>query len=236
MEVTNNAVTEQINKWRGRIYNVAVTTAQKCTDPLYEVEEIEQRLRIGIWRAMEKFDPTKGMSLESWIFGQINQTAALTVEEQYHHRQDWKGDLVRTLEIDGNIDEDPDGEDSIAGLQVEDPTAVGRTLSIVGDAEVKRLKREIRQVMKQGRELTIYDKIISGEYESDQEIASELEIDFAIVGEVRFKAKVALAILVELPFKLFTKAKNIRDVAKRVATSLGYGEGEWNEKIESLLS
>jgi len=235
MEVTNTQVAEAINQWKGRIRNVAVMTVRKCIDPIYDVDEIEQRLRIAIWRALEKWDPRGGASQSSWIFGQINQAAALTVEEQYHHYKDWRGNRVHMLEIDTDLEDDPNGEDIVNGLQIPDPFAIDKITSIEGREEANRLQKQIRSIMREGRELTIYDKLISGEYETDMEIANELEIDFAIVGEVRFKAKITLAILCCIPFEIFTRAKNTRQVAEQVAHTMNFTAEEWNERVEPLL-
>ena len=221
-----------IHKWTPRMRSLAHTTASKCSDPMFDQAEIEARLTIQIWLSVTSFDPTYGSKLSTWIFGQLSQCCGLIIEGQYNKR---KG--VSVLDINASLDDDPDGEDVVGGMQICRADATPPDI-IESYEQVDLISGRIKSIMR-GREddssseLYIFNLIMGEESYTDSEIAHMIGCDWAKVGDVRLKCKVAIAILCQINFCNFTKSKQLEKLARRVASALGVTNFEKN--VQPLL-
>jgi len=214
--------TEILPQWEGRIVSVSYFTLQ--TKPidrgLLELDDIRNQLRFYVWKAVESWDPERGASLSTWIFNAINQGKSLIVESQYHKvPRDEDGRAQYPLSLETEIETDLDG-DFIAGIQIEDPFSVERVTEFIEDDWFQGCCRAIRLALAEGFEKNVFDKILSSEYETDQALADELGVDFALISDVRFKAKIAFSLLNDIPLETFTRAKSAEKVAQTMRTRL----------------
>jgi hypothetical protein len=209
--------TEILPKWERRITYVSHLTIQTRTIDigLLGVEDIENELRMSVWKAVESWDPERGASLSTWIFNAINQGKSLIVESQYHKvPRDENGHPKYPVSIDAEKEIDTEGEE--VSFQLEDPFAVDKVTEFAEEEWFRDCCKTIKEVLSSNFEGNVFNMILSGNYDTDQSIADELEVDFAVVSEVRLKAKVAFALLNNIPLEAFTRAKNAEAIAKKL--------------------
>lgn len=236
--ITEDDLPAILQQWGGRIVNVAFNTSLKCIDGMYDFEEIAARLKIAVWLALTKFDPSAGMSLDSWIFGQIQQAAGLIVEEQFHNRDLEHGRKARKathLSIDTTTSRDDEGNE-VDSIQIIDPTTDLKAFAMEDAEEVQRLRDVMKKAMRTEFEFRVFDKIVSGDYNSDQLIADEEGVDFAKVGDVRLRMKIALAIECKIPFPLFSASMGCYAIARQVSESFRLNHRQWKEEVVPLMS
>jgi len=186
---------------------------------LLEAEDIRNILRLKLWQAIEKYDESRGTKLDSWITGLLRQECSLLTQAHYNKQNRGPdGRVLLHIPLTGTL-EDNEGE----ALDIEDPGAL-YAFDAVAELEWFRLHTELIFKVLQTKpsldEKRVFEMLLSGQYESDREIADELEVNFAKVGEVRFKAKLVLAIMEQIPLSTVTKAKNVERVAHRLRAAL----------------
>ena len=62
--------------------------------------------------------------------------------------------------------------------------------------------------------------ILSEEYDSDQNIADTMKVDFARICDVRHRMKIAFAVLSNIPIATFTRAQNATRMAEEMKRKL----------------
>lgn len=228
----NKRVTAQIKQWMPRIRALAFLYSSRCRDSLYDFDELVERLKICIWLSIMSYNSAAGTKLATWIFGQLKQECSLIIEEQYSY---FKGTTVIRMDAVRN-DDDPNEEDQAMGLQIKDESAAFDVESL-GDIEnTNLLSEQVAAVMKTGFEAEVYTLLLNNDPDStDQAIADQFRVDFAKVAEVRYKAKVALAILIGMKFSKFTEAMNVEEVARRVSKEMHHTIQQWNDLVVPLL-
>lgn len=150
------------------------------------------------------------------------------------------GKAILPVPLVGSLDKEEGGADTF--LDIEDPRAVAayEELSTKNwfrkntDLIFKILQnRERKYVLhtypglagyrlrrKGLNEKKVFAMILSGKYGSDREISELLDINFAKVGEVRFKARIVFALIEGIPLSEFSQARNVIGMAKRLRTQL----------------
>lgn len=255
---------EQLPRWESIISYLAFNLLQTRTIDrgLMGAKDVQQRLRIALWRAVEQYEEDKGAKLNTWITNILKQECSLIVEAHYNKlprsyatcavcelgeepKVVRKKDLTRHIEQehemsvreyrelypDSSVEGNPmplmrlqtvplwEDEEQDKSIVVEDPTAAAAFDMI---AETDWFKRDVRlifkvlQKKKSINEKQAFAMILSGKYASDREIADRLKVNFAKVGEVRFKAKLVFALLEGIPIETFTNAQNAEKLAKRL--------------------
>ena len=188
---------EILQKWEGFIHKVAHTTV--TTKPINITigeDDICNMLRISIWKAIEQYDESRGMSLSSWIMQNIIQGRALIVESNYTKYQQ----QTKTITL---IDE----ENRL--LEIED-TITALPDEVLIQLELKNQLMEYSKRLLKERDYDIACTIIEEKENSDQEIATSLNVDFAIVSDVRLKLKVILCILCDINIVKITSARKAK--------------------------
>lgn len=211
---------EQLPQWESIISYLAFNLLQTRTIDrgLMGPKDVQQRLRMALWRAVEQYEEGKGAKLNTWITNILKQECSLLVQAHYHKvPRDKEGNPLHLLRLQTvPLWEDEERDKSIV---VEDPAAAAAFDMI---AETDWFKRDVRLIFKVLRKKKSIDEkkafamILSGKYASDREIADLLEVNFAKVGEVRFKAKLVFALLEGIPIETFTNAQNAEKLAKRL--------------------
>lgn len=69
-------------------------------------------------------------------------------------------------------------------------------------------------------EKKVFAMILSGRYGSDRDISKLLDVNFAKIGDVRFKAKIVFAIVEGIPISTFSRAQNAVTLAIRIRNML----------------
>lgn len=159
-------------------------------------------------------------------------------EETYTAKQ-----LKKTLNIDQEgrvtvpiplVGRDEEGKESY--LDITDPNAEAAYEEVAAGPWFNRNTELVFRVL-QNKEKVVdgkrvglnepkaFSMILSGKYGSDKEIAELLgetpeSINFAKVGEVRFKAKIVFAIMERMSISSFTQARNAIPMAKRLRALL----------------
>ena len=201
-------------EWEGRIFNVSHTTLRTRTiDTKYDVEDICNQLRWAVYQAVLSWREDKGASLSSWIYRAINNERGLFIESNYNKVQrDTEGNPLYTYSFDKEVDDVP--------FQVADTYAIDNLLEFIDDEWFTSIMNKIRNVLSEGFTQQVFDMILSRKYESDADIAEELEVDFARVSEIRLKIKIAFAILGDIPIESFTTAQNSKTIEKTLRKKL----------------
>ena len=189
-------------EWEGRIFNVSNNTLQTRTiDTKYDVEDICNQLRWAVYQAVLSWREDKGATLSTWIYRAINNERGLFIEKNYNKVQrDEEGNPLYNYSLDKEVDEMP--------FQIEDAYSIDSLLSFIDEEWFQDLMIKIRKVLSEGFNQQVFDMIVSRKYESDADIAKELDVDFARVSEIRLKVKIAFAILNDIPIDSFTNAQN----------------------------
>lgn len=211
--------TEQLPKWEGFIYaRAAELLSTRVIDRgLYGVEDIQQTLRIALWQAIEKYDESKHCSLDTWITKLLKQKCSLLVENQYR---------AVPREVDGTplypealYYKTETGE---VEREFEDVAAEARFNALIEKDWFKGFLRAVKPMLKQRKgyhEEQIWRLLLTGKYNTSQEIADELGINFAKVGSFRLKLKLIYCMLNDIPVEKATNVKNRDVLFKRLKRS-----------------
>jgi len=209
---------EVLPKWEKHIKSLSFQTLATKPIPSYlETGDIANRLRLAVWHAVVSWDETRGMTLNSWIFSCIRQGRGLLIEEFYSGiPRTPDGNYISISSMDAELDLD-DGE---VETQFADPRALDPIEAIAENESFDEAMWQIRATLPNELHKTIFDMILSEEYDSDQKIANALKIDFARVCDVRLRMKIAFAILHNIPISSFTKAQNARRIESELQRKL----------------
>lgn len=207
---------ELLPQWESRIFKVAIATLPKVDRGLMDIDDIRQEIRWAIWEAVCKFDPERGMSINSWIFGIINQASSLIAKLQYHNMpHDEEGHAVQLLRLPPEAYRAGLSYEAALNEQRLDPDSLSRVDGNVLQEEWIKL---IRPAMNSGFETEVFEMFIAGY--TGGEIAKEKGATPARVSAVRIKMKVAYVLLFGLPLENASEAQNVDEVAKRIRHKL----------------
>lgn len=272
---------------------------------LVEAQDVANKLRLKIWDAISKYDPSKEAALNTWITRLLRQECVLIMQAHYNKvnrgrrrilfsiEKERRMDCVREELNDSVIPECiwqgfKDTEQSLADEASVIVKKVDLVWSIVDSAEIYPVKQlqKVINIYQEGKvllhvplanssleefdegsvdppdfeaeaafdnifavpwfrrntdiifqalqnkepgglnEKKVFAMILSGRYGTDREIADHLDINFAKVGEVRFKAKIVFALVEGIPISTFSKAQNALTLARRLRTLLKPYVGE----------
>jgi len=218
---------EQLPAWERYIAKLSYGLLQsRAVDPgLLGADDIRQELRLALWDAVSKYDPERTgkdgrkAELPTWIIRLLRQKCILLMQAHW--------DKLKTVPLNYTTDE---GEE--VPLEVEDKEALTLINRLFERDWFDRYRIMIDQVLVGSKDDTepylgtvdekkIFRMILSGRYATDSEIAEELGLNFAKVGEVRLKAKLVLAIMEEVPIQEVTKDKSSERLSKRLRYLLG---------------
>jgi hypothetical protein len=210
---------EVLPKWESRIKSVSFQTITAKPLPSYlDSEDVANRLRLAIWHAVTSWDEEKGMALDSWIFHCIQQGRSLMVEEFYGKiPRTSEGNRIPISSIDSMVTVEGDEE---VEAQLVDMLAQEQITEFVERESFDEVMVKIRTILPNEFHQKVFDMILSGEYDSDQDIADTLEVDFARIGDVRFRMKIAFAVMSDIPISTFTTAQNAARMASEMKRKL----------------
>lgn len=213
---------EELPHWENIIASLAFNLLQtRAIDRgLLGMEDIQNSLRAAMWDAIEKYDIERGTKLNTWITKLLKQKCALITQAHYNKQpRDSEGHVLVLLPLTGSYGNDEEEQ----FIDVEDPEAQAAFDMVVERQWFSRHTELVRKVLKVGDSLDeqeAFTMILSGEYQSDREIADILKVNFAKVGDVRLKARIVFAILEHIPLRTFTQAHDIEKRAKRIRNIL----------------
>lgn len=214
---------EVLPEWEGIIASLAYNLLRTRTIDrgLLGVEDIQQELRLVLLQAVEKFEEGtpgrdgKEAQLDTWITKLLRQKCSLIVQEHYNKvPRDAEGTARHPIPLITQV-----GEDGELVFDIEDPTAEEAFAMIAAEDWFRynvSLIYSVLEVRDSIDERRTFAMILSSKYSSDREIAEELGLNFAKVGEVRFKAKLIFALLEHIPIESFTRAQNAESLTKRL--------------------
>jgi len=207
---------EVLPQWEYRIFKVAVATLPKVDRGLMEIADVQQEIRWAIWEAVCKFDPERGMNINSWIFGIINQASGQIAKLMYHNMpHNEEGHAMQLLRFFPETSRTGfDCEETLSEHQI-DPDSIGR---VEGDLMREECIKLIRPAMNEGFETEVFNMFIAGY--TGGEIAREKRATPARVSTVRIKMKVAYVLLYGLPLEKASEAQNVGDLEQRVKHKL----------------
>lgn len=212
---------EELPRWEGIIASLAykLLTTRAIDRGLLGLDDIQNELRLEMWKAIEKYEEGRGTALNTWITKLLRQRCRLITQAHYNKQpRDAEGRVQIPLPLH-RLQED--GQDWF--LDIEDPRA-----EAAFDVPIEQewfdqnvdLVFKVLEHKKSIDEPRAFQMILSGGYKTDREIGDILGVNFAKVGEVRFKAKVVFALALGIPTDKFTHAKNAEKIAKRLRTRL----------------
>jgi len=201
--------TEQLPKWERFIYTKAkeLISTRVIDRGLYGVEDIQQILRVSLWHAINKYDESENRSLSSWIIGLLKQQCSLLVEKQYN--------AVPRAEDSSPLFPEPLYYQTEAGevaREFKDVSSEDRFEEMINGEWLEKLLAAVKPLLKQRKryhEEEIWTRMLSGMYQSDYEIAEELNINFAKVSAARTKLKLVYCMLTGIPVEKVSKAIDI---------------------------
>jgi hypothetical protein len=220
--------TRLLPEWEGTIAHLALTLLQtRVIDRgLLELSDVQQRLRFTMWRAVAQYKEDYKTKLSTWILKLLKQECSLLVESQYNCvPRDGQGNALFPLSLSSDLRQQQRDLDSplygkpITDIDIEDKRAYNAFEEVVEDSWFQERVKQISLILCKRKNLDerqIFSMILSDHYNSDKEIADEVGVNFAKVGEVRAKAKIALALLEGIPIRSFTRAKSAERLASRI--------------------
>jgi len=199
---------DQLPKWESFIYSQArrLISTRVIDRGLYGIEDIQQLLRIALWRAIEKYEDNKDCSLTTWIVTLLKQRCSLLVESQYHKvpRNEegtplYPEPLYYSTEKGETIKEFEDKATEVAFTDWLDEEWLN---GVIGSF------KSILEQRKGYHEEQILRALLSGKYETDTAIADALGINFAQVSAFHVKLKMLYCLLNDLPVEKASGAAN----------------------------
>lgn len=218
---------ELLPEWEGIIASLAygLLSTRTIDRGLVGIEDIQNQLRETLWRAIEKYErgrrgakAKKDAELHTWITKLLKQECSLIVEAHYNKvPRDGEGHPMPLQSLRVVYDTDNPDEENV--MDVEDPRAEMAFDELADDEWFRKNVSLIFKVLKNKKSINeklAFAMLLSGRYESDREIAEILDVNFAKVGEVRFKAKLVFALIEGIPIDTFTTAQNAEKMAVRM--------------------
>lgn len=196
---------------------------------LFEAQDVANKLRLKIWDAIRKYDSSREAALNTWITRLLRQECVLIMQAHYNKvPRDAAGNAVTPISIDGFEDTDDEHKYEFLLPDKEAEAAFERIFAVPWFRKNTDIIFHALQNKEPGglNEKKVFAMILSGRYGTDREIADHLDVNFAKVGEVRFKAKIVFALVEGIPISTFSKAQNALTLAKRLRTLLKPYVGE----------
>jgi len=219
---------EVLPQWEYRIFKVAVATLPKVDQGLMEIADVQQEIRWAIWEAVCKFDPERGMNINSWIFNIINQASSQIAKLMYHNMpHNEEGHAMQLLRFFPETSKTGFDCEETLGEHRTDPNSIGRIEESLMREECIEL---IRPAMNAGFETEVFDMFMEGY--TGGEIAKDKGATPARVSAVRIKMKVAYVLLYGLPLEKASEAQNVGDLEKRVKHKLALSKRSGEARLQ----
>jgi len=227
--------TTELPKWEVKIRSMSyqLLNTRTIDRGLLGQEDIENMLRVALVKAIRDFKEGKGMKLSSWILHILKQECSLITENHYNkvpraddapEEEDKEEGRKKKKKKEGGtplylepLYRNIGGEE--VALELEDLDAFEKMQEYEEQEAFNRDAKLVYKALKPGFERRCY-KLLLTENWSDNTIAKYLGVNFAKVGEVRFKAALAFAVLRNIPIAEFTNAKNAKRIQRRMHLAL----------------
>jgi len=206
-EERNQLFEERLPHWEGYIFNLAseLRNFRIADKGLFGVEDVQQILRMALWRAISNYDPERGCALDTWIINMLKQQGSLLVQSQFNNIP--RNEEAEPLPIESLY---VDKGDVSYTREIEDVGSTYAFEQIDEDDEREILYESFRAVLKKRTswdEHEAFEMIISGRYQTATEISQALNTNFANIHALLLKLRVWYCILHHLPIHNYTSAK-----------------------------